>query len=245
MKIALHIPRFTWEGGPARLGARFAELTNAADQAGFSYMSVMDHFFQIPPVGPAEWDMLEAYTTLGYAAANTRRLRLGTLVTGVTYRHPGLLVKQVLRIVLQMWDESNNGEFRGKYYQLAETMNHPQPLSQPHPPILIGGGGEKKTLRLVAQYADLCNVMAPDIQTLSQKLNVLREHCTSVGRNYDSIEKTTSLLGDPTDTDTAVEQCRQLAQIGIQTVFTRAVVERPLELVERIGRDLVPRVAEL
>ncbi len=289
MKIALHIPRFTWEGGPARLGARFAELANAADQAGFSYMSVMDHFFQIPPVGPAEWDMLEAYTTLGYAAANTRWLRLGTLVTGVTYRHPGLLVKQVstldvlsggraffgigaawyerehhglgvpfpplterferleeaLRIALQMWDESNNGEFRGKYYQLAETMNHPQPLSQPHPPILIGGGGEKKTLRLVAQYADLCNVMAPDIQTLSQKLNVLREHCTSVGRNYDSIEKTTSLLGDPTDTDTAVEQCRQLAQIGIQTVFTRAVVERPLDLVERIGRDLVPRVAEL
>src|SRR3989442_12291844 len=94
MKIALHIPRFTWEGGRARLGARFAELANAADQAGFSYMSVMDHFFQIPPVGPAEWDMLEAHTTLGYASANTRRLRLGTLRTGVTDRHPGLLGKQ-------------------------------------------------------------------------------------------------------------------------------------------------------
>jgi F420-dependent oxidoreductase-like protein len=289
MKIALHVPRFTWAGGPARLGACFAELAGAADQAGFSYMSVMDHFFQIPPVGPAGWDMLEAYTTLGYAAANTRRLRLGTLVTGVTYRHPGLLVKQVstldvlsggraffgigaawyerehhglgvpfpplkerferleeaLRIAFQMWDESNNGEFRGKYYQLAETMNHPQPVSQPHPPVLIGGSGEKKTLRLVAQYADMCNVMAPDTQTLGHKLEILREHCQAVGRDYDSIEKTTSLLGDPTDIDTAVEQCRQLAQLGIQMVFTRAVVERPVELVERIGRDLVPRLAEL
>jgi F420-dependent oxidoreductase-like protein len=289
MKIALHVPSFTWEGGPAQLGTRFAELASAADQAGFSYMSVMDHFFQIPPVGPAEWDMLEAYTALGYAAASTRRLRIGTLVTGVTYRHPGLLVKQIstldvlsggraffgigaawyerehlglgvpfpplkerferleeaLKIALQMWDESNNGAFHGKYYQLAETMNHPQPLSQPHPPILIGGSGEKKTLRLVAQYADMCNVMAPDIPTLTHKLDVLREHCQAVGRDYDSIEKTTSLMGDPTDVDAAVEQCRQLAKLGIQTVFTRAVVARPVELVERIGRDLLPRLAEL
>jgi F420-dependent oxidoreductase-like protein len=289
MKVALHVPRFTWDGGPARLGAGFAELASAADEAGFSYMSVMDHFFQIPPVGPAEWDMLEAYTALGFAAANTRRLRLGTLVTGVTYRHPGLLAKQIstldvlsggraffgigaawyerehrglgvafpplkerferleeaLKIVFQMWDENNNGEFRGKYYQLAETMNHPQPLSQPHPPVLIGGSGEKKTLRLVAQYADMCNIMAPDIQTLAHKLDILREHCRSVGRDYDSIEKTTSLQGDPTDVEFALERCQQLAQLGMQTVFTRAVVERPVALVERLGRELVPRLAEL
>jgi F420-dependent oxidoreductase-like protein len=289
MKTALHVPRFTWEGGPAKLGACFAELASAADQAGFSYMTVMDHFFQIPYVGPAEWDMLEAYTTLGYAAAHTRRLRLGTLVTGVTYRHPGLLVKQVstldvlsggraifgigaawyerehlglgvpfpplkerferleeaLRIACQMWDESNNGDFHGKYYRLAETLNHPQPLSKPHPPILIGGSGEKKTLRLVAQYADMCNVMAPDIQTLTHKLEILREHCQTLGRDYDSIEKTTSLQGDPMNVDAALEQCARLAELGIQTVFTRAVVERPLELVERLGRDLVPALAKL
>ncbi len=289
MRVALHVPRFTWEGGPAQLGPRLAELASAADHAGFSYMTVMDHFFQIPPVGPAEWDMLEAYTTLGYIAASTRRLRLGTLVTGVTYRHPGMLAKQIstldvlsggrallgigaawyerehlglgvrfpplkerferleeaLKIALQMWDESNNGEFRGKYYQLAETLNHPQPLARPHPPILVGGSGEKKTLRLVAQYADMCNVMAPDTQTLIHKLDVLREHCTSVGRDYDSIEKTTSLMGDPTDIDALVKRCEQLGQLGIQTVFIRAVVERPVEMVERIGRDLLPRVAEL
>jgi F420-dependent oxidoreductase-like protein len=289
MKVALHVPRFTWEGGPAQLGSTFAELASTADQAGFSYMSVMDHFFQIPPVGPAEWDMLEAYTTLGYAAGKTKQLRLGTLVTGVTYRHPGVLVKQVstldvlsggraffgigaawyerehvglgvpfpplkerferleetLQIAFQMWDESNNGEFRGKYYQLAETMNHPQPLSQPHPPVLIGGSGEKKTLRLVAQYADVCNMLAPDIETLTRKLDVLREHCKSVGRDYDSIEKTTLLAGDPSDVEVALERCKQLAQLGIQTVFTRAVAERPVELVERLGRELVPRLAEL
>jgi F420-dependent oxidoreductase-like protein len=289
MKLALHVPRFTWDGGPAQLGRCFADLVSAADQAGFSYLSVMDHFFQIPPIGPAEWEMLEAYTALGYAAANSRQLRLGTLVTGVTYRHPGILVKQVstldvlsggraffgigaawyerehlglgvpfpplkerferleeaLQIALQMWDENNNGEFRGRYYRLNETLNHPQPLSQPHPPILIGGSGEKKTLRLVAQYADICNVMSPDLETLEHKLQVLRGHCEAVGRDFDSIEITTSLMGDATDVDATLERCQQLAKLGVRTVFTRAASERPLDLVERIGKDLLPRLNAL
>jgi F420-dependent oxidoreductase-like protein len=289
MKLALHVPRFTWDGGPAQLGRYFADLVSAADQAGFSYLSVMDHFFQIPPIGPAEWEMLEAYTALGYAAANSRQLRLGTLVTGVTYRHPGILVKQVstldvlsggraffgigaawyerehlglgvpfpplkerferleeaLQIALQMWDENNNGEFRGRYYRLNETLNHPQPLSQPHPPILIGGSGEKKTLRLVAQYADICNVMSPDLETLEHKLQVLRGHCEAVGRDFDSIEITTSLMGDATDVDATLERCQQLAKLGVRTVFTRAASERPLDLVERIGKDLLPRLNAL
>lgn len=289
MKLALHVPRFTWDGGPAQLGRCFADLVSAADQAGFSYLSVMDHFFQIPPIGPAEWEMLEAYTALGYAAANSRQLRLGTLVTGVTYRHPGILVKQVstldvlsggraffgigaawyerehlglgvpfpplkerferleeaLQIALQMWDENNNGEFRGRYYRLNETLNHPQPLSQPHPPILIGGSGEKKTLRLVAQYADICNVMSPDLETLEHKLQVLRGHCEAVGRDFDSIEITTSLMGDATDVDATLERCQQLAKLGVQTVFMRAASERPLDLVERIGKDLLPRLNAL
>jgi F420-dependent oxidoreductase-like protein len=289
MKLALHVPRFTWDGGPAQLGRCFADLVSAADQAGFSYLSVMDHFFQIPPIGPAEWEMLEAYTALGYAAANSRQLRLGTLVTGVTYRHPGILVKQVstldvlsggraffgigaawyerehlglgvpfpplkerferleeaLQIALQMWDENNNGEFRGRYYGLNETLNHPQPLSQPHPPILIGGSGEKKTLRLVAQYADICNVMSPDLETLEHKLQVLRGHCEAVGRDFDSIEITTSLMGDATDVDATLERCQQLAKLGVRTVFTRAASERPLDLVERIGKDLLPRLNAL
>lgn len=288
MKVALHVPRFTWEGGPSQLGPCFAELARTADDAGFSYLSVMDHFFQIPPIGPLEWDMLEAYTALGFAAANTRRLRLGTLVTGVTYRHPAILVKQVstldvlsggraflgigaawferehrglgvpfpplkerferleeaLRIALQMWDENNNGEFHGTHYQLSETLNHPQPASQPHPPIMIGGSGEKKTLRMVAQYADMCN-LGGDMETLQHKLDVLRGHCQTVGRDYDTIEKTTALMNDPNDIEGMVQRCQQLSGMGFQTVFARAVVDRPIEFAERLGRDLLPRIADL
>lgn len=288
MKLALHVPRFTWEGGPSQLGQCFADLARTADDAGFSYMSVMDHFFQIPPIGPVEWDMLEAYTALAFAAANTRRLRLGTLVTGVTYRHPAILVKQVstldvlsggraflgigaawferehlalgvpfpplkerferledaLRIALQMWDENNNGEFRGTHYHLAETLNHPQVVSQPHPPIMIGGSGEKKTLRLVAQYGDMCN-LGGDTETLQHKLDVLRNHCQAVGRDYNSIEKTTALMADPTDIEGMLQQCRQLAKMGFQTVFARAAVDKPVEFAERLGRDLLPRIADL
>lgn len=289
MKVALHVPRFTWEGGPSELGRCFGELARTADDAGFSYMTVMDHFFQIAPFGPVEWDMLEGYTALAFAAANTRRLRLGTLVTGVTYRHPAVLVKQVstldvlsggraflgigaawferehlglgvpfpplkerferleeaLQIALQMWDDNTNGAFDGTHYQLAETLNHPQPLSQPHPPILIGGSGEKKTLRMVAQYADMCNIGGPDMETLQHKLDILRDHCRVLGRDYDTIEKTTSLMGDPADVDGTVERCRELATMGFHTVFVRAVAEKPIELAERLGRDLLPRLAEI
>jgi F420-dependent oxidoreductase-like protein len=289
MKLALHVPRFTWSSGPAALGRTLADLARDADEAGFAYLSVMDHFFQIPPVGPADWDMLEAYTTLGYIAANTRRLRLGTLVTGVTYRHPGLLAKQVstldvlsggraffgigaawyerehlglgvpfpplaerfarldeaIRVVLQMWDPATNGEFRGRYYQLNETLNQPQPLSQPRPPILIGGSGERKTLRLVARYADLCNLLVPDLDTLRHKLDVLRDHCRAVGRDFATIERTTSLLRDPTDTQAALEHCHALAELGIQTVFIRAANEHPRQLVETVASTLLPRLTAL
>jgi F420-dependent oxidoreductase-like protein len=289
MKLALHVPRFTWSGGPAALGRTLADLARDADEAGFAYLSVMDHFFQIPPVGPANWDMLEAYTTLGYIAAITRGLRMGTLVTGVSYRHPGLLAKQVstldvlsggraffgigaawyerehrglgvpfpplaerferldetIRIVLQMWDPANDGEFRGRYYQLNETLNQPQPLSQPRPPILIGGSGERKTLRLVARYADLCNLLVPDLDTLRHKLDVLRQHCAAEGRDVGTIEKTTLLRGDPTDTAAALEHCHALAELGIETVFIHAASEQPRHLVEKVATTLLPRLAAL
>src|SRR5512143_1590563 len=231
MRIGLQIPNFTYPSGPARLGATLADIVRAADEAGFYSLWVMDHFFQIGDrdrrsgLGPPEEEMLECYSTLGYFAGLTQRVKLGALVTGVVYRYPGILVKTVttldvlsggrayfgigaawnereskglgvpfpslgerfkrleeaLQITRQMWSE-NNGPYQGKYYQLAETINSPQPLTKPHPPILIGGGGEKKTLRLVAQYADACNLFAQiGTDSLQHKLDILKRHCEAVG----------------------------------------------------------------
>ena len=196
MKIGLQIPDFTSPGGPARLGADLAAVARAADDAGFDFVAVMDHFFQIGVIGPAEREMLEAYTTLGYLAACTSRAKLITLVTGTVYRHPGILAKivttldvlsggrawlgigaawndeessglgipfppvaerferleETLQICLQMWS-GDESPYQGKHYQLERPLNSPQALSSPHPPILIGGGGPRKTLRLAARYA--------------------------------------------------------------------------------------------
>jgi F420-dependent oxidoreductase-like protein len=197
----------------------------------------MDHFFQIPMVGEMTEPMLEGYSALAFAAGNTERLKLGTMVTGVTYRNPGILVKTVttldvlsggrawlgigagwfereheglgvtfpptserferleetLQIANQMWSD-NDGPFNGKHYQLAETLCQPQPVGHARPPILIGGGGEQKTLRLVARYADACNLFAAPgeegLNTLRHKLDVLRQHCEREGRDFNSIEKT-------------------------------------------------------
>src|SRR5689334_13161402 len=241
MKIGLQIPNFTWPGGPAVIGGTLAEIARAADEAGFASLWVMDHFFQIggrnnpSGLGPAEDEMLEGYSSLAYLAGVTKKVKLGTMVTGVIYRHPGILIKTVttldvlsggraylgigaawnerealglgvpfppvaerferleetLQITKQMWSD-NNGPYTGKHYQLRETLNNPQPLSRPHPPILIGGTGEKKTLRLVAQYADACNLFARmGVETVRGKLDVLKRHCEKLGRDYNEIEKTT------------------------------------------------------
>src|SRR3954470_13461730 len=201
MKVGLQVNNFTWEGGDAQIGQKLAAIARSADEAGFDSIWVMDHFFQIQGLGPAEWPMLEGYSALAYMAAITKNIKLGTMVTGVTYRYPGILVKTVttldvlsggraylgigagwneresrglgvpfpataerferleeaLQIAHQMW----SGEIKpysGKHYHLEEAMNHPPTLSRPHPPVMVGGMGEKKTLRLVAQYADACNL---------------------------------------------------------------------------------------
>src|SRR5919112_241346 len=237
MKFGITIPRFVAPGGDAGIASELAGIARDADQAGLDSLWVMDHFFQIPPVGPAEEPMLEGYATLSYLAGITERISLGTLVTGVTYRHPGLLVKTVttldvlsggrawlgigagwyerehlglgvpfppvserferleetLQIAQQMWS-GVVGPYEGKRYQLAETLSQPMPLSTPRPRILIGGGGEQKTLRLVARYADACNLFATPgeegLSTLSHKLDVLRAHCEAEGRPFEAIEKT-------------------------------------------------------
>jgi F420-dependent oxidoreductase-like protein len=293
MKIGLQIPNFTWPGGPAQIGSKLAEIARTADEAGFASLWVMDHFFQIDMIGPAENEMLEGYSALSYLAGITRNVRLGTMVTGVVYRHPGVLVKTVttldvlsggraylgigaawnereavglgipfppvaerferleeaLQIAHRMWSD-DSGAYHGKHYRLAEPMNSPQPLSKPHPPILIGGGGEKKTLRLVAQYADACNLFAAmGVDALQAKLDILKQHCADVGRDYAEIERTAlgtvHLAPGQMGASEVIEQCRSLASVGIQQAIFNMPNVHDITPLEIFGREIIPAVAAL
>ena len=288
MKLGLHLPRLTYPGGPPSLGADLAGIVEAAETAGFDRISVMDHVWQIGPHGPVEQDMLEAYTTLGFLAAHTSRVTLLTLVTGVTYRDPGLLAKMVttldvlsqgramlgigaawngeeseglglffpptaerferleetLQICLQMWS-GDEKPYQGAHYQLGRTLNSPQSLTRPHPPILIGGGGEKKTLRLVAQYAQACNLFpGPE---LAHKLDVLRAHCRRLGRDYGEIEKTAVYTFDPGPDGERVDETlsglRELADLGIQVAHGRVEGVPDVRALRVLGEKVVPVVA--
>jgi F420-dependent oxidoreductase-like protein len=290
MKLGLQIPDFSTPDGPPLLGAELAAVAKTADDAGFEFIAVMDHFFQIGPIGPPEMAMLEAYTTLGYLAAHTSRAKLLTLVTGAVYRNPGILTKivttldvlsagrawlgigaawndeesrglgipfppvaerferleETLQIALQMW-RGDEAPYDGKHYQLGRPINSPQSLTRPHPPIMIGGGGVRKTLRLVAQYADACNLFpAPDV---ARKLDVLKAHCDDVGRDYDEIRKTCYFVYDTgrngEKTAEVIDQLGDLAAMGFDTAIGRVngIWDRtPLEI---IGSQVIPAVADL
>jgi len=270
-----------------------AEIGRTADDAGFASLWVMDHFFQIRGIGPPEEPMLEGYSALSYLAGVTRHVKLGTLVTGVIYRYPGILVKTVttldvvsggraylgigaawneqesrglgvpfpplkerferleeaLQIAHQMW-AGDRSPYNGKYYQLADPLNSPQALTKPHPPILIGGGGEQKTLRLVAQYADACNLFARmGVDVLRQKLDVLRGHCEAVGRPYEAIERTAlntvHLTPGGTTAADVIAECRTLADVGIQHLIVNMPNVHELAPLETFGREIIPAVAGL
>jgi F420-dependent oxidoreductase-like protein len=263
MELGLHIADFTWDSGPAQLRRALADHVRDAEAAGITRITVMDHFWQIGGVGPVEHEMLEAYTTLGFLAAHTEKAQLQTLVTGVIYREPALLAKQIstldvltggraglgigaawndeeshglgfafpstverferleeaLQICLQMWSDSEE-PYDGKHYQLGRTLNSPQNV-QPHPPVMIGGGGEKRTLRLVAQYADACNLGASP--EAAHKLDVLRRHCDDVGRDYEQIEKTTIFAIDPSSTaDDIVRTASEMRELGFTVAYVYA-----------------------
>ncbi len=298
MKIGLQIPYFTWKGGPEELGATFGDVAKRADDAGFASLWVMDHFYQLPMLGSVEAEMLEAYTALGFAAAHTSRIKLGALVTGVTYRHPGVLVKaattldvlsggraylgigaawfdrehaglgvpfpplkerferleEALQIAHQMWSD-NNGRYGGSHYQLAETICVPRPVSKPHPTILIGGRGEKKTLRLVAKYAHAWNMPGGFDQASLDEFRrlsaALRAHCEREGRNYDEIEKTTlgTLMirneGDERwkSPDEALELLRKFRDAGVdQAIFNMPFVDDP-RTIELIAEKIIAPAA--
>jgi F420-dependent oxidoreductase-like protein len=290
VQIGVQIPDFTFPNGPAKLGADLAAIGRAADEAGFGFIAVMDHFFQIPVIGPADREMLEAYSTLAYLAGVTSRAKLLTLVTGTVYRHPGILAKTVttldvlsggrawlgigaawneeesrglgipfppvaerferleetLQICLQMW-RGDQTPYQGKHYQLDRPLNSPQALTKPHPPIMIGGGGERKTLRFVAKYAQACNLFpGPE---MARKLDVLRAHCDAVGRDYDEITKTCYFIFDPGDkgekTAEMVDQLGSLAQMGFHAAIGAVANVWDITPLEIIGSQVIPQVAGL
>ena len=275
-------------GDPAALGPTMAATAIAAEQGGATMFTLADHFFQMEAMGRAEDPFLEGYTSLGFLAAQTESIALTMLVSGVTYRHPGILAKTVatldvlsggrsmfgigaawyerehaglgipyppvgqrfemleetLQICAQMWSD-DDGPYRGKHYQLAETLCVPQPLRRP--PVLIGGGGEKKTLRLVAQYADIWNGTSTDTDELAHKIDVLHRHCDDVGRDPGVIRKTAGLFIDPFDGDTFMTKAEEFAALGVDLVNVGPFPGNPdpVGFVRRLGDEVIPKLAQL
>ena len=264
MKLGLHYWNYSTPSDPARIAGTLADTAQAAEP------------------------MLEAYTTLGHVAARTERMTLGVLVTGVMYRHPGLLAKivttldvlslgrarlgigaswyereqrglgvpvvpvaerferleETLQICLQMWSD-DNGPFNGRHYQLAETLCEPAPISRPHPPIQVGGGGEKKTLLLAARYADACNVFGTSPADVAHKLEVLRAHCDAEGRDYDRIRKTVLAVRPAlADVDAFVAAAAEYAALGV-TEMEVMPDRHPVEFAEQVAEKVLPSLADL
>ena len=288
MKLGLHYWNYSTPSDPARIAGTLADTARVAEEAGISSFTVMDHYFQMEHAGSAGEPMLEAYTTLGHVAALTERMALGVLVSGVMYRHPGLLAKivttldvlsegrarlgigaswyereqlglgvpvvpvaerferleETIQICLQMWSD-DDGPFDGRHYQLAETLCVPAPISRPHPPIMVGGGGEKKTLLLVARYADACNVFGSSPQDVGHKLDVLRSHCADEGRDYDRIDKTVLAVRPVlADVDGFLAAAAEYAALGV-TELEVMPDRHPVEFTEQLAEKVLPRVAEI
>ena len=288
MQLDIHVPRFTWPGGAEAIGPTFATLAQTAEAIGVRTLSVMDHWFQMEILWPADEPMLEGYKALSFAAAKTERLRFRLLVGGVTYRHPGLLamtittldvlsggraelglgaawyerehlglgvpfpplreryerLEETLQICFQMWSD-DNGPYAGVHYQLAETLCSPQPVSSPRPRVLIGGGGERKTLRLVAAYADACNIIG-DAETVTHKVGVLRRHCEDLGRDPAAIE-ITALIGvaDDAEPDAIVGEAEALHGAGVHAIVVRAAGPEPSRWLEETWGPVVPKLAAI
>jgi F420-dependent oxidoreductase-like protein len=288
MQLGIHFIDFL-PGDPAKLAPTLVATAKAAEDAGATMFTLADHFFQMENVGRADDPFLEGYTSLGFLAGQTSTITLAMLVTGVTYRHPGVLAKTVttldvlsqgrsifgigaawyerehvalgvpyppvrerfemleetLQICLQMWSD-DNGPYTGKHYRLAETICVPRPIRRP--PILIGGGGEKKTLRLVAQYADVWNSTDSEPDVLAHKIEVLTRHCDTVGRDAAEIRKTVGLFADPfADVDGYLKLLERYARLGVEMINIGPVPGNPdpVGFVQRFGEELMPKVAEI
>ncbi|HEX5147598.1 MAG TPA: LLM class F420-dependent oxidoreductase [Candidatus Limnocylindrales bacterium] len=297
MKVGLQISSFTWPGGPESIGPTLGRIVRQADDAGFDSIWVMDHFFQIRGNGRTEEPMLEGMTALGFMAAHSQRARLGLMVGGVHYRHPGLWVKatttldvlsggrawlgigaawnaeesralafpfpplgerfemleETLQIAHAMFEGERGSEaaFAGRHYRAERLLNSPQSLSRPRVPIMVGGGGERKTLRLVAQYADACNVFgSPEV--IARKYAILDAHCAAVGRDPGEIERSTlqdvrlAMNGSGGEAPgQVVERLGELADAGAQHVIVDLKsVHEPARL-ERFAGAVLPQLRHL
>jgi F420-dependent oxidoreductase-like protein len=298
MKVGLQISSFTWPGGPKAIGPTLARIVRDADDMGFDSIWVMDHFFQIRGVGRIEEPMLEGMTTLGFMAAHSKSARLGLMVGGVHYRHPGLWVKatttldvlsggrawlgigaawneeesralafpfpplgvrfelleETLKIAHEMWqgERGSEGTFQGRTYRAERLLNSPQSISRPRVPIMVGGGGERKTLRLVAQYADACNVFGSP-EGIARKYAILDAHCTAVGRDPAEIERSTLQnvrLGPPGAARTespqqVVERFGELSDAGADHVIFELKDIHVPEYLQIVGKDIIPALHAL
>ncbi|MFN2418023.1 MAG: TIGR03560 family F420-dependent LLM class oxidoreductase [Candidatus Limnocylindria bacterium] len=287
MKYGLEINEFDWSGGPAAMGRHVAEIGRRAEAAGFHSIWVWDHFIQL-----RRWEapLLEGWLMLAYLAAATERIKLGTLVTGVTYRYPAVLVKQastldvlsggrsyfgvgaawngrehaafgvrfppiaerfemledLLQIAHRAW-KGETGSFQGRHATLTEQMDSPPPVQKPHPPILVGGGGERKTLRFVARYADATHQTTSDPDVMRHKMDVLRRHCETEGREYEEIERYSGLnlrrergqAGPIADSSTLLERADALARSGSQGVFVVLPNIADSDSIERFGAEVI------
>jgi F420-dependent oxidoreductase-like protein len=293
MKLGMHIAMTNWPGGAARLGPTLQAAVECAEAAGFDAISVADHVWGSQYTGGVEASQIEAYTTLGFVAAHTQRVRLLALATAVSYRHAGLLAKAVttldvlssgramlgigagdyaeeaaglglpypstrdrfelleetVQACLRMWEGEHGDDrsFHGQHVRMERPLNVPQSLSRPHPPIMIAGSGERRTLPLVARYADACNIRpGPEIP---RQLDLLKRLCDEANRDYSAIEKTAPFAFDVGDNGSKVGelvgQLRWLAGMGIETVFGWVVGIDRITPIEIMGREVIPAAAEL
>jgi len=288
MDLGLHYATFTHPDWQSTLADRLDASVRVADEGGVSLVTLMDHYFQMVDFGGPFEPMLEGYTTLGYLAGRTERVQLGLLVTGVTYRHPGVLAKVVssldvlsrgrawlgigaawyerehlglgvpfpplaerferleetIRIVEQMWSE-DDGPFEGEHYRLAETLCLPRPV-RGRVPLMIGGQGERKTLRMVAQYADACNLFTGEgVPGVAHKLEVLRRHCDDLGRDYDAIRKTILWFGDPVaEAERFVREMEEYAALGVTLATAMPASDDPEAWTTDLVTKVLPRVAQ-
>jgi len=293
MKLGLQLNSFDWRGGPGQFASNLADIGRAAEEAGFDRIGVADHLWQHPIMGGPEANEPECYTTLAYLAANTERIGLTAMVSGIHFRHPAVLLKTVttldvlsggraglgvgsghyeeetsglgipfppqrerfemleetLQIAHRMWggQQGDERQFEGKHYKLQRPLNLPQSISRPHPPIMVAGDGEGKTLRLVARYADACS-LRPGPQ-VPEKLDALRRHCEEAGTDYQSIEKTCAFRFDVGENggkaEELVGQLCWLAGMGIETVIGFVPDVDSISPLEIIGRDVIPTVDDI